>query len=138
MNAYRWDQLHVGLRHEFTAIVTRAMLDRFRADTGDVNPLHQDAAFAATRGHADVVVFGMLTASFYSTLVGVHLPGRNALLHSVDVAFLKPVLPDDTLTISGEITYLNDAFQQAEIAGAIRNQHGVKVSRATIKAGVRE
>lgn len=136
MNAYRWAELHVGLRHEFTVTIERAMVDRFRADTGDTNPLHADPAFAVAHGFADTVVFGMLTASFFSTLVGVHLPGRHALLHAVDTAFLKPVFVGDVLTIAGEITHLTDAYRQAELAATVHNQAGVKVARAKIKVGV--
>ena len=136
MNAYRWKQLAVGLTATFSVEVTAAQLDHFRAAVGDTNPLHQDPEFARARGFGGVVGFGMLTAGFYSTLVGVHLPGRDALLHAVDASFLKPVYVDDRLVVTGTITYLNDAYRQLEIAAAITNQHGVKVSKAKIKAGL--
>ncbi|MBQ9091319.1 MAG: hypothetical protein IJY52_03500, partial [Anaerotignum sp.] len=48
----------------------------FLAITGDINPLHNDQEFAQKQGHPDKVAFGMLTASFLSTLAGVYLPGR--------------------------------------------------------------
>jgi 3-hydroxybutyryl-CoA dehydratase len=136
MNAYRFDELAVGLGHAFTVTVTAAMVDRFRADTGDDNPLHADPTFAAEFGHPGVVVFGLLTASFYSTLVGVHLPGRHALLHGVDVGFLRPVYVGDTLTVAGAIAYRNEAYRQLELAATIHNQAGVKVSKAKLKVGV--
>jgi len=136
VNAYRWSDLHVGLRHGFAVTITPGMVERFRADTGDTNPLHADRDFAIGHGFIDAVVFGMLTASFFSTLVGVHLPGRHALLHAVDTAFLKPVFVGDVLTVAGEITHLTDAYRQAELAATVHNQAGVKVARAKIKVGV--
>jgi acyl dehydratase len=50
-------------------------MERFREDSGDINPLHLDRDYARARGFPDVVVYGLLASSFYSTLVGVYLPG---------------------------------------------------------------
>jgi 3-hydroxybutyryl-CoA dehydratase len=138
LNAYRWSDLHVGLSHELTVTVEPRMMERFRDDTGDDNPLHTDPDFARERGFPGVVAYGMLTASFYSTLVGVHLPGRYALLHGVDASFMKPVFPGDTLTVSGSIVELHEAFRQIEIRAQVTNQRGERVSKAKIKVGLRE
>ncbi len=136
MNEYRWSELAVGLRHEFEATVTEEMMQRFLRDTGDCNPLHVDARYARAQGFPGRVVYGLLTSSLYSTLAGVHLPGRFCLLQGIDVAFLSPVFVGDALKVSGEIAYLNEACRQAEIRAQIVNSRGVKVSRAKIKAGV--
>jgi 3-hydroxybutyryl-CoA dehydratase len=136
MNHYRFADLTLGMKRSFAAGVTAEMLDVFRALSGDINPLHADAAYAATRGYRDKVVFGMLTAAFYSTLVGVHLPGEHAFLHSVEASFLAPVFPGDRLEITGEITHLQDAYRQAEIKATISGPDGHLVSRAKLKVGL--
>ena len=79
MNAYVFEEIAVGLTEGFEVTVTEEMFDRFLDITGDVNPLHNDAAFAQKKGHPARVAFGMLTASFLSTLAGVYLPGKNSL-----------------------------------------------------------
>ena len=91
MNAYVFEEIAVGLTEGFEVTVTEEMFDRFLDITGDVNPLHNDAAFAQKKGHPARVAFGMLTASFLSTLAGVYLPGKNSLIHEVEVKFAKPV-----------------------------------------------
>ena len=136
MNEYRWKDLAVGLKHEFEATVTEEMMERFLRDTGDCNPLHVDARYAKDQGFKGRVVYGLLTSSFYSTLAGVYLPGKFCLLQGIDVTFLQPVFVGDRLKVSGEITYLNDSYQQAQISAQIVNAQGNKVSRARIKAGV--
>ena len=108
----------------------------FQELSGDTNPLHTEEDFARSRGYVSRVVFGMLTASLYSCLAGVYLPGRNCLLHSVHADFLSPVYVGDVLTVSGKISEKRDSFRQLVIRGMIRNQDGVKVSRAKIEAGV--
>ena len=112
--------------------------DSFSNITGDVNPLHRDVAFAKKKGYEDCVVFGMLTASYYSTLAGVYLPGENSLIHGVDAKFLKPVFVGDTLTVEGKVSEKNDTYKLLIIKASIRNQDGEKVSRATIRVGVLE
>lgn len=138
MQQYTLAQLQPGLSHSFQASISEAMLAAFRDLSGDHNTLHVDRAFAQERGFQDRVVYGMLTASFYSTLVGMYLPGKHALLQGVDAAFLAPVFVGDTLTIAGEVVAVNEAVAQIEIKATITNQHGKKVSRAKIRAGVHE
>src|SRR5262249_31210425 len=100
MNEYRWDDLKIGLRHEFEVTVTPAMMTAFAAMSGDENPLHVDAAYATRAGFRAPVAFGLLTSSFYSQLVGVHLPGRFALLHGIDVDFVTPAFAGEVLRVS--------------------------------------
>ena len=133
---YLWEDLALGLEAAFAVTVTEEMMQQFLAITGDTNPLHVDPAFAARQGFPDRVVYGMLTAAFYSTLAGVHLPGRHCLLHGVDASFVKPVFVGTRLTISGKVSHLNDAYRQAQIAAQITDDGGVVVSRAKIRVGV--
>ncbi|MBI5637282.1 MAG: dehydratase [Nitrospinae bacterium] len=123
---------------EFMVGITHENMAAFRRMSGDENPLHIDPVFAREAGFKDNVVYGMLVAAYYSTLVGMYLPGRFALLHGVDVSFQKPVFLGESLTVRGEITYLNEAFKQMEIKASIINQDNVIISKAKIKTGVRQ
>lgn len=136
MNHYTMEQLQPGMAEEFTVTVTEEMMDRFRAITGDVSPIHIDSDYAAGRGYPGRVVYGMLGASFFSTLAGVYLPGEHCLLHGVEVKFAKPVFIGDTLTVRGEVTEVNPVFGEITIRASLVNQDGKKVTRGLIKAGV--
>ena len=133
---YLWQDLRIGLGHEFQVSITEEMMLRFRTDTGDVNPLHTDDAYARAHGFDRRVAYGMLVASFYSTLAGVHLPGRRCLLHGAQITFVKPVYVGDHLTVSGEITYLNEAYHQVHVAAQIARSGTGLVSKAKLLAGV--
>ena len=137
MNEYRWQDLKIGLKHELLAKITEEMMERFLRDTGDCNPLHVDDAYAQSVGFRSRVVYGLLTSSLYSNLIGVQLPGKFCLLHGIDISFVRPVFVGDTLKISGEITYLNDAYKRAQIKAQITNGVAQVVSRAKIKVGIR-
>jgi acyl dehydratase len=138
MNEYRWPDLAVGTHAAFEVEVTAEMLHGFAAVSGDYNPLHMDAAFAKASGFSGQVVFGMLTASFYSRLIGMHLPGKHALLHGIDLEFKSPAYIGDRLSVSGEIVYLNDAYHRLEVKARIVNQDGKIISKATIRVGLHE
>jgi acyl dehydratase len=138
MNAYRLVDLSSGISYSFMVSVTAQMMEQFEALSGDANPLHTERDFALSCGYRDRVVYGMLTASLYSTLVGMYLPGRYALLQGVDASFIAPVFPGDELTVFGEITSIHEMLKQIEIRAHITNQLGKKVSRAKIRSGISE
>lgn len=136
MNHYTFSELTEGLSAEFTVTVTEKMHQSFTELTGDVNPMHMTDEYARTQGYEAKLVYGMLTASLYSTLVGVYLPGEYCLFHEVHTTFNAPVYVGDTLTISGKIIELHEGFKRAKIKAQVVNQKGKKVSRATLTVGV--
>ena len=136
MNHYRLADLTPGVTESFTVTNTKEMMAQFYAITGDNSPIHMDADYAAGRGYPGRVVYGMLGASFLSTLAGVYLPGEHCLLHGVDLKFAKPIFIGDTLTVTGVVDEVNDTFREITIKASIVNQDGKKVTRAVIRAGV--
>ena len=138
MNHYTFEELTVGLSESFQTIITEKMMEQFRQITGDVNPLHQDIEFARANGFPGQVAFGMLSASFLSTLAGVYLPGEKSLIHSVEVKFVKPVLVGDELTVQGTGAQRNEDFHFIVVKVMITNQAGVKVLRGRMQIGVME
>lgn len=136
MNEYRYEDLKIGQTESFEIQVTEDMEERFRELTGDINPLHRDDSFARDIGEGKFkghVTFGMLTASFYSTLAGVYLPGKNSLIHSLDIKFQKPVYAEDKLVVSGEVVDKQDGLKLIQVKAVIRNERNESVSRAAIK-----
>ncbi len=136
MKDYAWDDLALGLSAEFDVVVTEEMMASFLAMTGDRNPLHVDAAYAAERGYRSRVVYGLLTASFYSTLAGVHLPGKRCLLHGLKIDFNAPVYVGDRLRVHGTVAHRSEPFRRIEVACEITNQHDETVSRGRLRAGL--
>ena len=138
MNHYKFSELSVGMEEQFEVTVTEKMHNAFTGITGDINPMHMDEEYSKNNGYDGKLVYGMLTASFYSTLVGVYLPGENCIFHEVKTTFNSPVYIGDRLTVSGKITDLHEGFQRATIKAVIRNDKGTIVSRATLTTGVRQ
>lgn len=138
MNEYQLEDIEIGMTEEFKVKVTEKMQDDFRKNTGDINPMHSDVNFAKEKGFENILVFGMLTASFFSTLVGVYLPGKNCLFQECkDIRFHNPVFIGDDLTIKGEVIEIDERFKRITIKGIIRNQDNKKVCSGKLIAGVR-
>lgn len=137
MNRYSIEDICVGMEESFSVKITQEMMNKFTEISGDINPLHVNQDYAITKGYQGKVVYGMLTASFYSTLAGVYLPGENCLLYSVKTKFNNPVYIDDELLITGVISDVNLTVNCIEIKAKIKNQKGNIVSVAKILAGVK-
>ena len=137
MKEYKFEDIKLGLEEKFQAVITEKMLQCFCSMTGDINPLHNDIEFAKSKGYNEKVVYGMLTASFFSTLAGVYLPGKNSIIHSVEILFKKPVfISDNPLTIKGTVVEISDIFRQFTIKVEITNKKEEKVVRGIMKVGV--
>lgn len=133
INEYTYDEIEIGHEESFQVKITETMMEQFLQITGDSNPLHRDAEYAVTRKYADKVVYGMLTASFFSTLAGVYLPGKYSLIHSVESKFLRPVYVGDELTVSGTVKEKEDAYRMLILNLLIKNQKGEKVVKGSMQ-----
>lgn len=136
MNDYAFDEIELGMEESFSVRVTRQMQDAFLSVTNDVNPMHMDDDHARLAGfQGGRLVYGMLTASFLSTLAGVYLPGKHCLLQECNIKFSKPVHIGDQLLIKGAVKEKDERFVRIKVHATVRNQDDECVLRATYYAG---
>ena len=95
-----FDELAIGESASLVRIVGRDDIDLFATVSGDVNPAHLDAAFAATDIFGHVVAHGMWTAALVSAVLGTRLPGPGTVYLGQDLRFRKPVALGDTVTVT--------------------------------------
>jgi len=125
-----------GQHVTFTKTFTEDDVQRFIAITGDVNPLHVDDAFAANTRFGRRVLHGMLTASLFSTMVGMLLPGPGAIYRSQSLAFLLPVYVGDTVTAHFNVRSVDRAKHRLVIDAWIENASGERVIEGVCEAGL--
>lgn len=118
-----FDAIQVGETQTLTKHITEADVRKFVEMTGDDNPLHVDRAYAETTSFKDIVVHGMLGASFISTVIGTKLPGTGALWVSQNMEFLLPVRLGDVLTISATVLKKHERERLLELDTRIVNQN---------------
>lgn len=122
-----YGDLKVGQTASLQKTITEKDVALFIEITGDENPLHVDAAFAEQTFFGQKIAHGMLSASLFSTLVGMHLPGVGAIYKSQTLEFLRPVYLGDTLTAWFEIRAIDPEREQIELKSWIDNQQGETV-----------
>jgi 3-hydroxybutyryl-CoA dehydratase len=128
--------LKIGQKASLTKTITQEDLDHFISITGDVNPLHVDKTFAEKTFFGQRIAHGMLSASLFSTLVGMHIPGLGAIYKSQTLEFLRPVFIGDTLCAWFEIIKIHMDKQEILIKSWIENQGGEIVIQGQTVAGL--
>jgi len=91
------EQLSVGQSAESSKTISILDIEAFANVSGDHNPVHLDAEFAATTPFKGVIAHGMLSASFISAILGTTLPGEGTIYMGQNLKFLAPVRPGDTV-----------------------------------------
>jgi acyl dehydratase len=116
----RFADISVGDTACFRHSVTAEDVSAFARLSGDCNPLHTDASYAAQTEFGRRLVHGMFLASLFSRLVGMHLPGRRCLYLSQSLDFAQPVFIGDEIEVSGRVLSKNDATQTIMLRTEIR------------------
>ncbi len=130
-----FDELEIGESASLTRFVSEDDIKLFAATSGDVNPAHLDAAYAATDIFGHVVIHGMWTAALLSTLLGTQLPGPGTIYLGQDLRFRRPVAPGDTVTAT--VTVREKGPDKRVVLDTLCvNQHGKEVlsGQATVIA----
>ena len=105
------DELQVGKEEAFEQAIVEADIDDFAKVSGDISPVHMDAAFARTCGFKGRVVHGGLLTALVSRLIGVYLPGRNCLWQSCQIGFVAPAYAGMTVRVAGVVNQVSVAVQ---------------------------
>jgi len=130
-----WDEIKVGDKSTLTHHLTLEDVHAFAALTGDFNPLHLDESFARKTPFRKPVAYGMLSASFISTMIGMLLPGEGSLWTAQTLEFLSPAFIGDTLNLTAWIRHKSPATRAVILEIVIANQNAQKLitGQATVK-----
>jgi acyl dehydratase len=138
-----YEELQVGDRYDSPRrTVTEADIGAFAGLTGDFNPLHMDAVFAAENDFKGRITHGPMIVGMAFGLASRDLfDGAILGLLEISWTFLKAVRPGDTIAVTvgvreksptrkpdrGVVTFQLD----------VRNQHGEDTQRGVAKMLVR-
>jgi len=122
LNELKYDDIFIGQQESFTINITESMVEKFSNLSGDLNPLHMDNKFAESSSFNNRIVHGMLLATFFSQLIGMKLPGKNALYFSQTLNFRSPCYIDDQIEVVGEVIEKSDSTQIITVSTTIFNK----------------
>lgn len=109
--------------------ISREDMASFRTLSGDTNPLHDDEAFARSRGFEGPVVYGALIVAQVSRLLGTRLPGPGCVWRSLALRFRGPLYIGQTARLAATIVHANEEI------GTIDLKLRVDVGRRCIAEG---
>ena len=140
-----FEDIDVGFRFETSArTVSEEDLREFAALSGDFNPLHTDADFAASSIYGRQIAHGALVLSLATGLrqrTGLFDGTLMGLLEIRSWRFLRPVFAGDTIRVVSEVTALRETSKPDRGVMTqrvdVRNQHDELVQEGELVALVR-
>lgn len=97
VNITYFEDLAVGQEASLSRTVSAEDIEVFAEVSGDKNPVHLDADYAAGTMFKERIAHGMLSAAYISAVFGMKLPGPGAIYISQSLAFKAPVKIGDTV-----------------------------------------
>lgn len=124
-----WRPPAVGARATWTRTISADDVEAFARFSGDRNPLHFDAEFAARTQMGRLVVQGGLTTALFNALVAMKLPGPGSVFLHQEWDYPAPVYIGDTVTAEAEVVETRVDKPITRLRCVARRQDGVEVLR---------
>jgi phosphate acetyltransferase/phosphate butyryltransferase len=119
-------EIAIGDHAELTRTLQPQDIELFAVMSGDVNPAHVDADYAATDMFHGIIAHGMWGGALISAVLGTELPGPGTIFLSQNLKFDAPVRLGDTITVRVEVTEKQEDGRLL-LACTCINQHGKMV-----------
>jgi len=117
-----YDALEVGQTASYSKTVEERDIQLFAAMSGDHNPVHLDAEYAAGTMFKERIAHGMFSGALISAAVACELPGPGTIYLGQTMRFTLPVKLGDTLTVRLEILEKLPKFR-VRVATRVFNQN---------------
>lgn len=114
--------IEIGMQRQYSKTLTERDLQLFAETSGDYNPVHLDAGYAATTAFGERIAHGMWSGALISAAIATTLPGPGSVYRSQTLKFSKPVKLGDTITITLTVTDKKDRVKLVTIECEGRNQ----------------
>ena len=120
--------LEVGSVATFSKEVTQADIDSFAQVTGDTNPLHSNAEYAARTRFKSPIAHGMFGAGAISAALGTQLAPNSVVIYlAQNLRFRAPVMAGDTITATVTVTAVDVARSRVSLDTKVSKQDGTDV-----------
>ena len=122
--------IEVGKIYKQKIKITEHKVKLFKKITLDKNPIHSKYTEAKKFGFKKPIVYGMLTSSLLSNIIGNKIPGEGAIWSDCNITFSKPVYQKDELTFNSKIIKISYSTLSLVLQTDVFNQNQEKVMNA--------
>jgi len=119
--------IRLGDVDEFAKTISESDVYLFSGITGDMNPMHVNAEYAAQTKFGRRIAHGLLVAGMLGNVLGNRLPGVGTVYVSQELRFLAPTFIGDTVTARVEVVEVTDSPKRVKLKTTCTNQDGVVV-----------
>ena len=126
-----WTPPAIGARGTWTRTFSADDVAAYASITGDHNPLHFDAAFAASVRPGALIVHGGLTTGLFNALVAEVLPGPGSVFLHQEWDYPAPAYIGDTVTAEAEVIEARADKPITTLRCVARRADGTEVLRGT-------
>ncbi len=124
MSELAYEDIKIGAEASLSKTITEVQIADYARLSGDTNPVHLDADYAATSVFGERIAHGMLVAGLISAVLGNQLPGPNSIYLGQDLKFRAPVKIGNTVQAVVTVTEKRDDKRIIELETTVSNQRG--------------
>jgi 3-hydroxybutyryl-CoA dehydratase len=103
-NRFSINNLKKGMKIKMSKKMSSQYFARSIKLLNDTAPIHTNDKWAKRLGMKKKIFPGLAVVNVYSKMIGMYLPGKNAVMMSINFSFKKPVFENDKLVYICEIT----------------------------------
>ncbi len=103
---------------------TQANVNQFSEISGDHNPIHTNAEYAAKTPFGKPIIHGIFAASVFSKVFGTQWPGEGTIYMFQDLLFKAPAFVDIEYTAKFEAIEINEEKHRGIIQCILEDPQG--------------
>ena len=120
--------IELGAAATFQKTVTSEDIAKYAEVSGDANPLHSDAEYAARTRFKQPIAHGMLAAGLISAALGTQLAPDSVVIYlSQSLRFRAPVSAGNTLTATVTATEVDVERSRIGLETVVKGEDGTEV-----------
>ena len=119
--------LEIGQSYIELFSLSQAQVNAFADVTGDHNPLHIDAEYAASTVFKKPIVHGIFGISIFSKILGMKFPGEGTVYMKQEISFKRPMYIDAQYEAIATVKEINRERHQAIIETKITDKETGKL-----------
>lgn len=127
LSNYTFDEISIGQTASYSKKIGEQDIQLFAIVSGDNNPVHLDAEFAAQTPFKQRIAHGMLSGAIISAAIALELPGPGTIYLGQSMRFRRPVTIGDTITVELEVTAKREDKKFVTLDCKVVNQNGEAV-----------
>ncbi|HVD99291.1 MAG TPA: MaoC family dehydratase [Cytophagaceae bacterium] len=119
--------MQLGQTYSEVFSLSQEQVRAFAEVTGDFNPLHLDAEYAAKTVFKKPIVHGIFGISIFSKILGMKFPGEGTVYMKQEISFKRPMYIDGVYEAVAMVKEINRERHQALIETKITDKETGKV-----------